>query len=219
MKKLGTGMKAHGKDAVGAGSEVSVLAGAGIGDTAVRKATGKGWGDWYAVLDAAGAREMNHRQILALVSRYQSGEWWQQQIAVAYEQARNLRDKHQKDDGFAATASKIINAGVTRVWAAWTDDAMRAGWLDASGWHVRKSVLYKSLKITWKDGRTHLDVYLWPRSESRTLVQVEHSKLGSLPDMERLKAFWGIALERLRRLTETAQSAAQAQPALTGVGA
>lgn len=212
MKKSAVGTKVVARESTG--GETSVLAGAGISDTAVRKATGKGWGDWYSLLDAAGAREMNHRQIIALVSRYQAGEWWQQQVSVAYEQARNLRDKHQKDDGFAASGSKVINAGVTRVYAAWTDDGIRATWLDSSGWHIKKAVLYKSLRITWKDGRTHLDVYLWPRAEGRTLVQIEHSKLGTLHDVDRLKTFWGVTLERLRRMLESSPMP-QLLPALT----
>jgi uncharacterized protein YndB with AHSA1/START domain len=178
--------------------------GAGICETAVRKATGKGWGDWYDLLDAAGARDMSHRQILVVVARHEASVWWQQMIAVAYEQARGLREKHQKDDGFAATVSKVVKAGVARVYAAWTEDEVRAGWLDASGWNIRKATPCRSLHITWKDGRTHLEVHLHPRGEGRSIIQVEHARLTSLDDVHRLKAFWGVALERLRELLETA---------------
>lgn len=178
--------------------------GSGICDTAVRKATGKGWGDWYDLLDAAGARDMCHRQILAVVARHEPGGWWQQMIAEAYERARGLREKHQKDDGFAANVSKIIKAGVARVYAAWTEEEVRAGWLDASGWNIRKSTPCRSLHITWKDGRTHLEVHLHPRGEGRSIIQVQHAKLTTLEDVHRLKAFWGVALERLRELLETA---------------
>lgn len=197
-------MKKDGK--ASAASETSSLVGAGVGDAAVRKATGRGWGDWYDLLDAAGAREMTHPQIVSIVSQHQTGTWWQQSIAVAYEQARGLRERHQRDDGFCANASKTIKAGVTRVFAAWTEDALRAGWLDASGWHLRKATPYRSLRITWKDGRTHLDVHLWPRTENKTLVQVQHSRLHRLEEAHRLKAFWGVALERLRELLESADT-------------
>jgi hypothetical protein len=47
-----------------------------------------------------------------------------------------------------------------------------------------------------------VEVHLWPRGEGRTLIQIEHSKLSTLDDVQRLKAFWGVALERLRKLTE-----------------
>jgi uncharacterized protein YndB with AHSA1/START domain len=183
-------------------SDSSGLVGSGITDSAIRKGTGKGWGEWYGLLDAAGAREMTHQQIVSVVAAQQAGEWWQQMITVAYEQARGIRTKHHKDDGFSANASKTIKAGVTRLFDAWVDDEQRAAWLDATGWHIRKSTPYKNLRFTWVDGRTHVEVHLWPRGEGRTLIQIEHSKLSTLDDVQRLKAFWGVALERLRKLTE-----------------
>lgn len=187
-----------------AAGDSSGLGGTGITDTAVRKATGKGWGDWYAVLDAAGAREMTHQQIMAVIARDPVADWWQQVITVTYEKARSIRSKHHKDDGFSANASKAINAGVTRLFDAWADDAQRALWLETPGWHVRKSTPYKQLRATWVDGRTQIEVHFWPRSEHRTLIQVEHSKLSSLADVQRLKAFWAAALEHLRAMVETA---------------
>jgi hypothetical protein len=193
------------RDGRGASStDASSLAGAGISESAVRKATAKGWGDWYDLLDAAGAREMSHQQIVSEVARHQAGEWWQQMIATAYEQARGLRERHPREEGFAANASKIIKAGVTRVYAAWAEDELRSGWLDASGWHLRKATPCKALRATWKDGRTHLDVHLYPRGEGRTLVQLEHSRLSTLEDAHRFRAFWGVALERLREMLESA---------------
>jgi len=195
-------MKRDGRSTVTTDS--SGLGGAGITETAVRKATGKGWGDWYSLLDAAGAREMTHQQIMAVVALQHPADWWQQVITVTYEKARSIRTKHHKDDGFSANASKVINARVTRLFDAWVEDAQRALWLEAPGWHVRKSTPYKNLRVTWIEGRTHVEAHFWPRGEGRTLIQVEHSKLGSLADVQRLKAFWGGALERLRELVETA---------------
>ncbi len=182
--------------------EPSRITGGGITDAAVRKGTGRGWGEWYEYLDAAGAREMTHPQIVAIIAQRETADWWQQMITVAYEQARGLRDKHQKDDGFSANAGKTINAGIMRLFAAWTDDDVRSSWLDSSGWRIRKSTPYKSIRIKWKDGRTHVEVFFWPRTESKTLVQVQHSKLDSPEDAQRLKAFWGVALERLRETVE-----------------
>ncbi len=72
--------------------------GAGVGDEAVKERTGKSWRQWYTILDRAGARELDHKGIVAyLVRKY--GEsispWWQQQITVAYEQARGFRKVHE----------------------------------------------------------------------------------------------------------------------------
>lgn len=196
MKKDGRGPAA---------TDSSALMGARVSDGAIRKATGRGWGDWFDLLDAAGAREMTHQQMVAVIGRHEAaGAWWQQMIAVAYERARGMGERHARAEGFSANTCKIIRAGLTRVFAAWTDEAVRSGWLDATGWHVRKATPCRSLRITWKDGRTHLEVHLSPRGEGKTLIQVQHSRLESLEDANRLKAFWGVALERLRELLEPA---------------
>src|SRR5262245_20503547 len=51
----------------------------GIGSEAVANATGKSWPEWLEILDTIGARQMDHKQIVAyLVSRNDVGPWWQQ---------------------------------------------------------------------------------------------------------------------------------------------
>jgi len=42
-----------------------------------------------AILDKAGAKKMDHKQIVAYLSeQHQVGPWWQQMVTVGYEQAR-----------------------------------------------------------------------------------------------------------------------------------
>ena len=59
----------------------------GVSGQAVFRATGKPWEEWLEVLDRAEAREMDHRQIVALLAEDPglSSGWWQQTIAVGYE--------------------------------------------------------------------------------------------------------------------------------------
>lgn len=102
----------------------------GVSDTAVRSATGKGWHEWFALLDEAGAQNWKHPQI----ARYLAGEqgapdWWAQSITVGYEQARGLRAPGQMVDGFAAGASRTLTAPPEVVYAAWVDEDRRSQWL------------------------------------------------------------------------------------------
>ncbi|HYO69500.1 MAG TPA: SRPBCC domain-containing protein [Archangium sp.] len=62
-----------------------------VTDSAVKEATGRNWKGWMRVLDAAGAGELNHKQLVAHLAREVESTWWQQSIAVAYEQARGKR--------------------------------------------------------------------------------------------------------------------------------
>ena len=70
---------------------------AGVSDEAVHAKTGKTWKEWYRILDAAKAKKMAHKEIAAyLAKEHIKSGWWSQMVAVAYEQARGLREKHQQ---------------------------------------------------------------------------------------------------------------------------
>jgi hypothetical protein len=63
-----------------------------MSDESVTEATGKDWKAWFAVLDKAGAKKMEHRDISKyLHEKCKVGPWWCQMIAVAYERERGLR--------------------------------------------------------------------------------------------------------------------------------
>ena len=60
-----------------------------VSDAAVEAKTGKTWQEWFALLDAAGARQMDHKSIAAhLDKKLGVPGWWAQMVTVAYEQAR-----------------------------------------------------------------------------------------------------------------------------------
>ena len=84
-----------------------------ISDEAVAAKSGKTWSAWFAVLDRAGGRKMTHREIVAVLAKtHRVGAWWQQMIAVSYEQAKGLRAKHEKPEGFQISRSKTMHAPV-----------------------------------------------------------------------------------------------------------
>src|SRR6266849_6848560 len=89
----------------------------GISSEAVRAKTGKGWPEWLKILDAAGAKKMNHKEMVALLhTKHGVDPWWQQMVTVGYEQARGRRLKHQKGDVFSIGASKTIEASVSTLY-------------------------------------------------------------------------------------------------------
>lgn len=172
-----------------------------IGDAAVQKATGRSWEEWFHILDQAGAAQMSHKEIVAQLKEYDGvSGWWQQSIAVAYEKARGLREKHEHADGYSVSASKTVNASADEIFAAWEDEAVRTHWLTAQ-LTIRKGTPPKSLRITWHDG-THVDVYIYPKGESKCQVSLEHRKLSDRETAERQKAFWREALEALKTSLE-----------------
>ena len=154
------------------------------------------------MLDAADAGTMSHPQIARyLQEAHDVPDWWCQMVTVGYEQARGLREVHQKTDGFTANASKTVGAPLPVLYDAWADEDKRAAWLGEGGLTVRKATPDKSLRITWRDG-SNLDVNLYAKGEEKSQVAIQHSKLPDAESAARIKAFWGSALGRLEAFLE-----------------
>jgi len=174
-----------------------------ISEEAVRKATGKNWKQWCAVLDKAGARRMPHREIAAYL--YKSGKisgWWSQMVAVGYEQIRGLREKHEKPDGFSVSVSRTVEAPVASAFRAWKDGTWRRRWLGGMPLEIRKATPSKSMRITWADRKTSLEVNFYVKGEGKSQVVVQHSKLPDARTASRMKACWGRSLDKMKGVLE-----------------
>jgi hypothetical protein len=82
----------------------------GVGDEAVREATGRDRAEWFALLDEAGAATWKHKDIATwLVTDHRVDAWWAQNVTVAFEQARGIRQAGQRQDGsFEASVSRTV---------------------------------------------------------------------------------------------------------------
>ena len=170
-----------------------------IGDETVLARTGKGWGQWFAILDRAGAGSKNHKEIVALLtSRYELRSWWRQTITVTYEQQRGMRRRHQKSDGFEITRSKVVPASLVTLYRAWTDGRQRARWLSGAPFRVSTATRGKSLRLVWEDG-TRVDVGFASRGPGKSHVGVRHRKLPTAAEATRAKRYW---TERLAVLVQ-----------------
>lgn len=175
---------------------------AGVTSAAVKKATGRTWLQWLAVLDKAGARKRSHKETAELLhSRHQLPGWWAQMVTVGYEQARGLRAKNQKPDGFEVSVARTISAPVADAFAAWKDSSIRERWLPHTPMTIRKATPHKSIRITWSDG-TNLSVNFWPKGPIKCQVVPQHGKLPDAAAAERLKNFWTEKLELLQGVLE-----------------
>ncbi|MBL9214798.1 MAG: hypothetical protein JNG83_04905 [Opitutaceae bacterium] len=174
----------------------------GISSAAVKQATGKPWSHWLTVLDQAGAKKLSHREIARLLqSRHHLPDWWCQMVTVGYEQARGLRLKHQKRDGFEVSVTRTLAAPVDRVFAAWRDALLREHWLPRTPLTVRKATPHKSIRILWPD-HTTLSVNFWPKGPLKCQVVPAHGRLPSPEAAEKMKAYWSEKLEALQAFLE-----------------
>jgi hypothetical protein len=172
-------------------------------DEAVKSRTGKTWAEWFAILDARGARRWTHREIAAhLHDAHGCPPWWSQMVTVAYEQARGLREKHETPTGYQVSRSKTVGVPLSRLFDAWQNARVRSRWLGGVKFAVRKATRNKSLRITWEDGRTSVEVLFYPKGGAKSQVTVQHAKLADAAAAERMKAYWGERLDLLQATLE-----------------
>lgn len=177
----------------------------GIGDAAVRARTGRNWVEWFRELDAADARNRDHKGIVAILTRRHGDRvsgWWRQMITVAYERARWKRVRHETPGGFQISASRTIASPVGDLYGAWSDPRQARGWLAGGRFTIRKATPRKSMWLNWKDGPTRLDIHFYPKGRVKSQVTVNHTKLASAAEAPRMKIYWGDRLGRLKRSLE-----------------
>jgi hypothetical protein len=173
----------------------------GISSDAVKKATGKTWPQWLKLLDAAGCKQMDHKQIVAVVSgEHEIGPWWQQMVTVGYEQARG-RQRGQKPDGFGFSVSKTIAASAAAVYDAWVDAKQRAKWLEDE-LTITKSTPSRSVRFKWEDDDTRGNAMLYPKGAGKCQITVEHNKLPTAVAAAKMKKYWARRLDELKKLLE-----------------
>jgi len=174
-----------------------------ISDAAVKARTGKTWVEWFKILDAAGAKKLDHKGIVAILSAQRGiSEWWQQMVTVGYERERGLREVHQTPRGYSMSASRTVAAPPMILYNAWLDQKTRARWLPKTKFEIRKATEGKSIRITWTDKKTNVDVGFFPKPNGKSQVAVQHDKLPDAKAVARMKGYWGKALDRLRAQLE-----------------
>ena len=170
-----------------------------MSDEAVKAKTGKTWKDWFAILDKAGASKLSHQEIVKYLNTRQGvGPWWQQMVTVTYEQARGLREKHQKPEGYQISVSRTIKTPLAKLFKSFANEKARKAWLPEDGLTTRKATANKSIRITWNDGKSSLEISFYSKSDDKSQVVVQHSKLPNAKASAKMKAYWTKALDRLR---------------------
>ncbi len=170
-----------------------------MSDAAVKAKTGKTWKEWFAILDRAGASNLSHQEIVKYFHTKQGvGPWWQQMLTVTYEEARGLRERHQKPEGFQISVSRTVSVPLAKLYKAFANDRARKAWLGEEGLVVRTATIDKSMRVTWNDGKSSLEIAFLPKGDEKSQVVVQHSKLPNSKASAKMKKYWGTALDRLR---------------------
>lgn len=172
----------------------------GISSDAVQRRTGKSWDDWFEILDAAGARDLDHKSIVAILAqRHGVGPWWQQMVTEAYRQVRGKSDQQRTESGFQASADKTLNIPLARLFRMWNDTEQRAVWLSDERFQIKKASSGKSIRARWGRGTSHVDVFFQDRGGDRSAVSVRHNQIENRHAAEQMQAYWTRKLDALEK--------------------
>lgn len=173
---------------------------AGMSDAAVEKPTGRNWSQWVETLDAWGAAEKPHRDIAQYVSALGVPGWWSQSVVVGYERIRGLRAIGQRRNGsWEASKSRTFNAPLADLYDACSNSKSRQRWLGGLKLTARTATAEKSMRLVFDDG-TLVQFYFARKGDEKSQLSVQHIKLPSKEESDRLKAFWSDRLDALAEL-------------------
>jgi hypothetical protein len=174
-----------------------------ISDDVVKKRTGKNWKDWFSILNKAGAKKMEHKAIAQLLNtKYGLSDWWSQMVTVQYEQDIKGRKKHETVLGFQISRSITLEFPITKIFHSINSPIKRVIWLKDPGIIITKSNKDKSIRAKWVDGKTNIEVQLYPKENFKIQVVVQHNKLGSAKEAANMKLYWGKQLRNLKLYLE-----------------
>ena len=198
----------------------------GMSDDAVSKATGRNWAGWLEFLDSEGAQELDHKGIVALLAGPGgiANGWWQQSVAIGYEQARGMRVVGQTSEGgYQVGVQKTLPLPSEAAWDLVMEGPGRGIWLGEVGnlefrrgeqyqagegvWgEIRTVSAGQRVRLTWQSPElaqpSTLQVTIVP-SGDRASVRFHQERLSSLEEREKMREHWRQVLEELLRLVET----------------
>jgi hypothetical protein len=175
-------------------------------DATIRERTGRGWEEWFDLLDDAGGADMSHREMARWLAE-REGEhalaWNVQAIVGSYERARKGRQVGEHEDGFTVTASKTVAVPVERLYAAFVDPGLRERWLPDGDLRERTTIEPRSARFDWGDGATRVHVSFAAKGEGKSVAALSHERLPDGGEAERMKAFWRERVAGLKQELES----------------
>jgi hypothetical protein len=174
-------------------------------DERIRQRTGRGWEEWFDLLDDWGAAEQTHRETARWVAE-QLGigplVWEAQAVTSSYERARGLRAIGETEQGFAVSATRTVAVPVERLFDSVVDESRRRSWLPDGELSERTATRPKSARFDWGDGSSRVMVVFDAKGEEKSTMALQHVRLPDAGEADRMKAYWRERVDTLKKELE-----------------
>ena len=162
-------------------------------DASIRERTGRGWEEWFDLLDDWGAADKPRREISRWVASQLNTEplaWNAQAVTGGYERARLGREVGQFEDGFRASVSRTVAVPVERLYDAFVRPGQRKRWLPDATMRRRTSTKPLRARFDWGDDGSRVHVTFESKGDRKSTVTISHERLADQAERDRMKAYW-----------------------------
>lgn len=162
---------------------------------AVKKASGKGWIEWFDLLDEEKAGDLSHAEIVQfLEARHNVPGWWAQSIAVEYERYLGRRQVGQvKDSTFQTAVSKTLPGGLDQVFKLWLNSVQglkEFNFIPLAGKPATsKSEKWRYWRVDLMDG-SKVTITVGTKSADKSILTFSNERLKNQDAIEPWKVFW-----------------------------
>jgi uncharacterized protein YndB with AHSA1/START domain len=198
-----------------------------VPSASVLKNTGKGWAEWIAILDKAGARAWDHKKTVAyLKTKHKQPFWWQQEVTIGYgiHTGKRVEGQNQKGE-YSTTATKTFDCDAKKTWKLLLSPEGLKHWLrpqdafepkpgvvyetDIGAYgQVRTVVPGKRLRLSWQEPHwrkaSFLQLMVFAKPKGKSMVAISHDSLATAEIKEPLHKRWRQALDKLALMAEGA---------------
>lgn len=174
-----------------------------VSEGVIRERTGRGWEEWFDLLDGWDAPKRPRRDVVAqLGEEYGVTGWDAQAVTLTYQRARGLRAVGEHEDGFRVTASKTVAVPVETLFDAFVDESRRREWLPDGELTERTATRPKSARFDWGDGRTRVFVDFESKGNGKSTSALRHERLPDAAAADRMKSYWRDRVAALKEVLE-----------------
>jgi hypothetical protein len=174
-----------------------------VSDEVIRQRTGRGWEEWFDLLDEFGAPDRPDGELARWLADEHGVEGWgERAVTLNYKRARGLRAVGEHEDGFTITASKTVAVPVERLFDAFVDESLRRRWLPDGELRERTATAPRSARFDWGEAGSRVHVVFDAKGEARSTAAIQHERLADAAEAERMKAFWRDRVGALKKLLE-----------------